>query len=278
MRRTLKAGFSLFRIRTAEGLEYRLAALSGATVSAFWAFIEIVVIMVFFTYGSQTSYSINNMTLQQGIAYIWMTQSLFGLLAMGIDDDIMTKIVNGDVSVELCRPLDLYWHWYARSAAGAVSATLLRGGFVFLCGVIVSLIGFPNIGVAPPVSLLNFTLFLLSAFGAVLLTVAFRMLLSAIRLSVAWGDGPMNLLMVSGGVLSGAYLPLQLWPDFMQTFLRFQPFASTLDTPVRLYVGSISIADGLISIAIQLVWIIIIITTGKLIMNGRLKSIVVQGG
>ena len=43
MRRTLKASWSLFKIRSAEGLQYRLAALSGATVSVFWALIEAVI-------------------------------------------------------------------------------------------------------------------------------------------------------------------------------------------------------------------------------------------
>ena len=287
MKKTFKAGLSLFRIRVAEGLQYRLAALSGATVSSFWALIEIVILTVFFTYSNNTSESINGMTLVQGIAYIWLTQSLYGLLAMGIDEDIRTKITGGDVSVELCRPLDLYWHWFARSAAGAVSATILRGGFVFLCGIIISLIGFTNIGAAPPVSFLNFVLFLLSVFASCHVAgfpsdneqrSFFRMFLLAIRLGVAWGDGPLNLIMVFGGILSGAYLPLQLWPDFMQTFLRFQPFAASLDTPVRLYVGSVSITDGFVSIAVQAIWFALFIVCGKIVMKRKIKNVVVQGG
>ena len=59
MRRTLKAGLSLFRIRAIEGLQYRLAALSGATVSTFWALIEVVILIVFFKYGNNTAGSIN---------------------------------------------------------------------------------------------------------------------------------------------------------------------------------------------------------------------------
>jgi ABC-2 type transport system permease protein len=35
--RTLKAGASLFRLRVTEGLQYRLAALSGSTLAVFWA-------------------------------------------------------------------------------------------------------------------------------------------------------------------------------------------------------------------------------------------------
>ena len=277
-RRTLKAGLSLFKIRIAEGLQYRLAALSGATVSIFWALIEIVVLTVFFTYGNNTSENINGMTLAQGIAYIWMTQSLYGLLSMGIDEDIRAKITGGNVSVELCRPLDLYWHWFARSSAGAVSATVLRGGFVYICGAVISLLGFVHIGAAPPASFLNFALFLLSVFEALVFATAFRMFLLAIRLGVEWGDGPLNLVMVFAGILSGAYLPLQLWPDFMQAFLRLQPFAASLDTPVKLYIGSVGLADGLVSVAFQAVWIVAFVISGRLIMKQKIKNIVVQGG
>ena len=138
MTRTLKAGLSLFRIRAAEGLQYRFAAFSGATVSTFWAFIEITVITVFFMYGNKTDDVINGMTLLQSISYIWIAQSTFGLIGMGIDGDIRTKITNGDISVELCRPLSLYWHWFARTSAGTASNVLLRGGMVFICGVLIS--------------------------------------------------------------------------------------------------------------------------------------------
>ena len=278
MRRTLKAGFSLFRVRVAEGLQYRFAAFSGATVSSFWALIEVVIITVFFTYGTNTGESFNGMSLRQGIAYIWMTQSLFGLLMWGFDEDIMNKITSGDVGIELCRPLDLYWHWFARSAAGAVSSSVLRGGFVFICGVTISLLGFTNIGAAPPVSLINFILFAVSLFSAVLFATAFRMFLTAIRLSIVWGEGPINIIMVFGGILSGAYLPLQLWPDFMQTFLRFQPFAAGLDTPVRFYAGTIGITDGLVSMGVQVFWIFIFVMWGKVILRNQVKNIIVQGG
>ena len=278
MRRTLKAGLSLFRIRAAEGLQYRLAALSGATVSAFWALIEVVVLTVFFRYGNNTGNSINGMTLKQGVSYIWLGQLMVMLQMPSIDSDLMEKITSGDVGVELCRPLDLYWHWFARSAAGKVNAFILRGGLVIVCGIVLSLIGFHSIGLGLPYTPVNFILFLVSLFNAFFFTVAYSMFVTAIRMGVSWGDGPMNLISVTGMVLSGGYLPLQLWPDFMQSFLRIQPFASYLDAPARLYVGSIDIKSGLLSMALQLLWILAFIAFGRVIMNRKIKTVVVQGG
>jgi len=278
MKKTLKAGLSLFRIRVAEGLQYRIAAFSGATVSIFWSIIEIVVLIVFYTYGNKASGNINGLTLVQGISYIWLAQFMVGFMASGVDGDLMKKITSGDVGVELCRPLDLYWHWFARTAAGKVAGVSIRGSLTLICGAVLSLIGFGSIGLGLPHTLINFILFLISIFNALLFSTAYSMFITAIRLGITWGDGPIHLISIGGMILSGSYLPLQLWPDFMQSFLRMQPFAGYLDTPARLYVGSVPIETGLISMAFQIFWIAAFIIFGRTIMKRRIKSVVVQGG
>jgi ABC-2 type transport system permease protein len=278
VRKTLKAGLSLFRIRVAEGLQYRIAALSGATISIFWGLIEVVVLTVFFTYGNKTGDNINGMTLAQGISYIWLAQFMVGFLGSTIDGDLLGKITSGDIGVELCRPLDLYWHWFARTAAGKVAAVSVRGSLTLAFGATLSLIGFYSIGLGLPHAPLNFILFLISIFNALLFSTAYSMFMASIRIGLSWGDGPIHLIGVTGMVLSGTHLPLQIWPDFMQAFLRVQPFAGYLDTPARLYVGSVTIENGLISIAFQFIWIIAFIIFGRIIMKRKIKGVVVQGG
>jgi len=274
----LKAGISLFRIRAAEGLQYRIAALSGASVSAFWALIEVVILTVFFRYGHNTGDSINGMTLSQGVSYIWLGQLMVWLQTPAIDGDLLNKITGGDIGVELCRPLDLYWHWFARSSAGRISTFIMRGGMVIVCGTVLSLTGFRSIGMGAPHSVQHFLMFLLSLFGAFLFSGAYSMFITSIRLGISWGTGPINMISVTGMILAGGYLPLQIWPDFMQAFLRVQPFASCLDTPARLYAGSVSLENGWRSILFQTVWIISFIIAGRIIMKRKIKNIVVQGG
>ena len=92
------------------------------------------------------------------------------------------------------------------------------------------------------------------------------------------GDGPMYMLTLISGILSGIYLPLQLWPDFMQKFLILQPFAGYADIPARLYLGTISINESMFAMAVQIVWIVIFIVIGRMIMKNKLKNVIVQGG
>ena len=259
-------------------MQYRLAAFSGATVAIFWALIEVVVISVFFNYGANGLDTVNGMSLPQAVTYIWIAQIIMGLGYPNIDGDLMAMITSGDVGVELCRPLGLYTHWFARTAASKSSAAILRGSLTMLCGVALTLAGFTDIGLGPPQSPAHLILFILSVFNSFIFGTAFSMMMTSVRLGVPWGDGPINLITMAGMVMSGAYFPLQLWPDFMQPFLRAQPFAGYMDAPARLYAGTVAVGDGLVSILFQFVWIAAFILAGKIIMERKLKNVIIQGG
>lgn len=268
-----RACVSLFRIRFAEGLQYRAAAFSGVFISVFWALIECVVYTVFFQH-AQNSGNSNGMTLRQTISYIWVLQGLWGLLTMSIDDDILNKIKNGDIGVELCRPLDLYSHWFAKSSAGKLGGNWMRILLTLGVGALVP----AGYGLSAPASAAGFALFLLAVVLSFLLASSFAMLVTAIRVNITWGEGPTYMLMLLSGVLSGGYLPLRLWPDVLQPFMRFQPFAGFADTPAQLYVGTLLPADALPAMAIQLVWAAVFIVAGRFMLQRRLRTVIVQGG
>jgi len=270
--RSLRACLALFRIRTAEVLQYRAAALVNSSVGIFWALIEIVVYTVFYRFADNRNADIA-LSLPQMASYIWLNQSLWAFAAMNIDGDILNRIKNGDVGVELCRPLDLYFHWFARSSAGRAGGAW-RGLILIAAGLAAP----AAYRLSGPASAAGFLLFLAAAVCGFLLTSAYQMLMTAVRLGISWGDGPTYMLLLLSGVLSGAYLPLQLWPDFMQKFLYFQPFAGLIDLPLRLYVGSMAPSGALGALAVQTCWTAAFILAGRLVMRRKIRNIVVQGG
>lgn len=272
---SLKACYSLFRIKTAENFQYRLAGIAGATTSIFYAVIEILVYSIFYHYAeNKTGGLLASLSLRQVVTYQWLAQFLFLMQPMSVDTEILGKITGGDVGIELCRPLDLYSHWFAKVAAGRLSPLMWRGSGVLVAGMLMP----PAYRMSPPASLLHFLLMLISLFSAFLLCTAYGMLACTIRLNVDWGDGPLYMILLAGGVLSGTYLPLQLWPDFMQKFLLLQPFAGYLDIPARFYLGVLNLQDGLWAIGMQVFWITVFILAGRLLMNRQLKKVIVQGG
>ena len=272
---TARACLSIFRIKTAEGFQYRIAGLAGASTGIFWVLIEVTVYTIFYTYSSNKDAGIiAGLTLKQIVSYAWLAQVLFLMQPMSIDGEILGKITSGDVSIEMCRPIDLYSHWFAKVAASRLTPLFWRGSITILVGMLMPL----SYRLSPPASLIGFIWMLLSFVSAFLLCSAYGMLVCSVRLNITWGEGPTYIIMLVGGVLSGGYLPLQLWPKFMQSFLLVQPFAGYLDIPLRLYLGTIDPKDGLWAVGLQLMWTVIFIIIGKTLMSRRLKNIIVQGG
>lgn len=272
---TLKACLSIFRIKTAEGVQYRMAGVSGATVGIFWGLIEIIVYTVFYKYSSNNNAGVMaGLSLQQVVTYVWLGQILFPMQPNTIDSDILNKINNGDIGIELCRPLDLYANWFARVASTRLWPLFWRGSITFVFALLMP----PAFRMGLPASLPGFLFSLVSMSSALLLCTAFGMFACSVRLGITWGDGPTYIIMLMGSVLSGVYLPLQLWPDFLQSFLIYQPFAGYLDIPLRLYLGTMPPSYGLWAIGLQLVWAILFVVAGKALMASKLRNITIQGG
>jgi ABC-2 type transport system permease protein len=272
MSRTLTACWALFKIRVATQLQYRAAAIANSSIGIFWGVLQITMITVFYTYGNPDGAALS---LRQAVSYMWLVQILHGLVVMyNVDNELREMITGGNVSVELCRPLNLYDHWYAKTSANRIGGAFWR--MVIISAVAITVPGMYGLGA--PVSFVSFVLFTVSLTTAFFLSVSFAMVVTAVRLGLTWGDGPIWMITILSGVLGGAYLPLQLWPDAMQPFLRLQPFAGFMDTPFRLYIGSLPVNDAAFSIGLQLIWIIIFLILGKWLMNRKLQHLIVQGG
>lgn len=273
--RTAKACLSIFRIKTAEGFQYRLAGIAGATTSIFWAMIEITVYTVFYKYAeNNTAWISAGMPLKQLISYVWLAQVIIFLQPNSIDGNILANITSGDVGIELCRPLDLYFHWFAKTAANRITPLFWRGSATLLAAVLMPF----GYGLSAPSSPAGLCLFVVSFISAFFLCTAYGMLMCSVRLNITWGEGPTYIFMLVGSVLSGGYLPLQLWPGFMQKLLLIQPFAGYLDIPLRLYIGTIAPGEAVYAIGLQIFWTVLFIFIGKHIMKKRLGKIIVQGG
>ncbi len=270
----IKACLSIFRIQLAQSMQYRLAALSSASISIFWALIEIVVFTVFYEHAQNSTFSMNGLTLAQVISYAWIAQVLVPLQPMSIDGEILSQITSGNVGIALCRPLTLYGQWFAHTAAGRLGAFWMRGILTVLAGVLMP----AAMRLSGPASMPGFFMFLLSAIGAFLLCTSFGMLVTAVRLNITWGEGPTYMLLLLSMVLSGGYLPLQLWPDALQKLLLYQPFAGYLDIPVRLYVGSMAWTQGIGAVFLQACWTLAFVWAGKALMKRKLKTLIIQGG
>jgi ABC-2 type transport system permease protein len=90
--------------------------------------------------------------------------------------------------------------------------------------------------------------------------------------------GSLLLVSVAGEFFAGLVIPIPLMPGWVQQLLYILPFRWTVDFPFRVYSGHIPPADAVHGIALQLLWLVVLVGTGWLMMRRALRQLVVQGG
>lgn len=248
-------------------LQYRTAALAGLTTQVFWGLMRVMLFEAF--YRSSTAHQ--PISFEQTITYIWLGQALLGILPWNLDADVRDMIRSGSVAYELTRPLDLYYFWFCRAIALRSAPTLLRA-------VPMVVIALPFLGMRLPASATAGLACALSILLAVLLSAAITNLLSISLLWTISGDGVW--LMVAGITMlfSGSLAPLPLFPAWSQPIVHFLPFRGVMDTPFRIYMGSIG-GSGVISAMLhQVAWVIALVVLGRRLLRNGMRRLVVQGG
>lgn len=258
---------AILRARFQALLQYRSAAAAGIATQVFWGLIRTMIFEAFVRHGAGHS----PMTQRSLLAYVWLGQAFIALQIWQVDSDVRAMVRSGSVAYELTRPLDLYWHWFARSMAARAAPTLLR------CVPILALAGL-LFGLPGPSSAASLVAFTAAIVGALVLAAACTTIMS---ISVLWtvsGEGMARLLPTLAYVLSGMIVPLPMLPDAVRHVVEWLPFAGIADTPFRLYSGDLAAAAAPWLVLRQMIWAGALILAGRLALSRGIHRMVVQGG
>lgn len=267
----IKKYLSFFRLRFVMGLQYRAAALAGVATQFAWGFLEIMVYRAFYEAEPQNF----PMTFEATVSYIWLQQAFLAFfMAWMMENEIFDAIVNGNVAYEMCRPVDIYWMWFARSAANRLSRAVLR------CFPVLAVAGFlpAPFRMSLPVSLPAFFWFLLTLALGLFVTVAFCMLVYILAFYTVSAQGLRILFVSLVEFFAGAVIPLPFFPEKIARIMELLPFASMQNVPLRIYGGSLSGAETLRAVGLQVFWLAALVLAGKLLCLRAQRRIVVQGG
>ena len=269
----MKAYFSILRQQMIGQMQYRAGFWAGMSTHIFWGVARAAIRVAFYVYGQGEA----GITMQQAVSMVWL-QQLAGVLVPGwntnADAALYNQLRTGDVAYELLRPLDAYTHWYVRSIAGRIGTFLLELVPILGIGLLVP----EPWGLGAPVSPLHALACLITLLSGLFTSCAMILLSYAMVLDVRVGDAPSRMAVTVAQILSGLYLPLQLWPEGMQTFLYYQPFAGMLDLPVRLYVGAQPLSRAGEIVLLQAFWTAVFVLTGRAWIGRSFKKLVIQGG
>lgn len=267
----MKAYITYFKLKFISGLQYRQAAYAGIATQFFFGFVYIMVYIAFYKSGG------NNipMTLSQMVTYIWLGQGFLALINQYARDQELFKLVkDGGISYELARPKNLYFMWYFKVLGTRLANVTLR---VFPLLIITFLLPKPY-NLSLPSTFLIFIVFLLSLFMGTLLITGLVVLYPIITLHTMSEKGIVNMVITISDILSGLVVPIPFFPLFLQKISKVLPFQYISDLPFRIYVGNISIENGIYGIIIQLFWLIVVVLLGQVLLTKSMKRVVVQGG
>lgn len=196
------------------------------------------------------------------VAWLWATA-----LATRVDAELAERARTGDLALDLLRPVPpqalAYWRDLGRTAATALVTTLpLLAGAALV--VPVSLPTRPGPWLAFALSLpishaVSFGLAWLVGLGATLLRT---------------GRGLLHLKGSVLALLSGALIPLEVYPDAVRAVVVWLPFAGLSHTPAALLTGRAGV--GLL--AVQALWAAALLLLGQRAWAALTRRLVLQGG
>lgn len=265
----MKSYFGIFKMTFKGELQYRAKAISGMCTQFFWGIMYIFLYTAFL--GGKI---IDGFSVSQMASYIWLGQAFFVLRYITLPVGSANAIVNGNVCYKFVRPVNIYNQWYAEHFGQKLSATILR--FLPIC--LIAFLLPNNIGLSLPASPIAFLLFVVSLCIGGLLVSALSMFAINLTFLTHSPKGTTTTLQTISGLLGGMFIPIPLMPQPVQKILNFLPFRYITDLPFRLYIGNVSIQNGLTQIGIGLIWLIIIILLGKFMLKLSLKKTTIQGG
>jgi ABC-2 type transport system permease protein len=208
---------------------------------------------------------------QQGLAYAWITQALIGPVHIFTWQELSLRIRTGDVAVDLARPMDLQLQYLAADLGRAVYVLIPRGVPPLLVGALTFGLVLPTVPWPYLAGLASLALGVGVSFGCRFMVNLSAFWLLDIR-------GVLTLYMVVSNVLSGMFVPVAWFPDWLRLLARLTPFPSMIQYPADLFSGRVTGVEAVQVLGIQAFWLAVTLGAGRLVLRSALRRLVVQGG
>ncbi|MFF5182118.1 ABC transporter permease [Micromonospora sp. NPDC000316] len=194
-----------------------------------------------------------------------------GTVLSGFTDSLLAdRVLSGAVALDLVKPVDYQLARFAE-ALGYLLAEILS---VAVMGAVLVL-AFGGIPVPSGVPAVLFMVSLLAVvplkFGLVYLT----------GLASFWTENYQGVSLTRVAVtniLSGALVPIALYPEALRWLCQVSPFAGIVSTPALLYLGRVDGAAAVRLILWQLFWALVLWAGARMVFRAALRRLVVHGG
>lgn len=215
--------------------------------------------------------AIAGVSREQMITYSVLSACLSVVYQCGVQSSMNSDVRKGSIAVSMMRPFHLLPAYFAEDLGAILVKTLS-------VSVPVLLLGFLFFRVQLPVSCQAVCLVVASCLLG-LLIMWFMSALVGMFAFVTLELGNMGVVKDSlVAILSGSMIPIWFFPEGFQKILMRTPFPYTYQTPLGLYIGQISIGEGVRQIGIQVIWAVLLAGLVAVLWRKIREKVLVQGG
>jgi ABC-2 type transport system permease protein len=247
---------------------YRGASAAGVFTNTVFAFLKVYVLLAVYRHRSH----VGSFDAVDVVTFTFVAEGLAVTIGLFLDTGLGNRIRTGDVVSDLYRPLHFAGYW--------LSEDIGRAGFHLLArGIPPVVVGAAFFELRVPHGAATWVAFGVSVALAVVVSFAFRFLVTLAGFRLLDIRGPWQIASVVMAFFGGFVVPLTFFPPFLEGLARALPFASMLQLPVEVFIGK---HDGpaatLAVLGQQALWAAVLLGIGELAVARAVRRVVVQGG
>lgn len=215
--------------------------------------------------------TIAGMTFMQTFVYMAFAGTITSITITYAEWTMSRDMRTGAIAISFVRPLNYRLQIVSRCLGDIISNFII----IFIPSfIVVQLLsgGAVKIGI-------NILFFLIAFFMAAVISLLFDFLIGLISFYTesVWGISTMKDVMVR--FLAGAVVPIAFFPEAAQKVLFFLPFQAVYNLPIQILTNnSYSYADCSRAIALQILWLLVLLVVTDLAYRRASRCVTVNGG
>lgn len=210
-------------------------------------------------------------TLSDSITYIVLSTVVLQKLQMCPGETVGLSVYNGDLGIDMIRPVSLLMLHICNQAGKAMFSALTYTMPTLIIACVIY-------GVQPPAGIGAFFAFLLTSALGLILYMLFDSVIgySAFWLMNNWYMAQFERAFIV--LFGGTIVPFWFYPAALTNISRWLPFQYFVAVPINFYLGKIQSSLLIHNVLIQLLWIAVFLASERLIWKAAQQKIMVQGG
>ena len=233
--------------------------------------ITIAIFVAFWTAVYANQNTLSGLNLQQTLNYIILAQLFSPAVHAASTIYYFGDLINqGQIGIELLRPLDFQGATYANTAAQVVVGLVLQ--------IPLAIVAWLLFHYQLPSDPLIWLAFLVTLILGNALMFCFDWILScaAFYSTETWGLSVLRFAIAT--FFSGSLVPLVMMPGWLQTIAQVLPFSQALYVPVSLISGITPLSAMPRIWLIQFIYLVVLLFASRLVFRVAVKKVTVQGG